>query len=78
MGVNPQKIDTLLALCSNSNQKAAKILWLLGCFLRNFDISWRFMGSGTFLKIIESSRDVVICRKTKFNAPIDTFFALPK
>ena len=24
MGVNPQKIDTLLALCANSNQKAAK------------------------------------------------------
>ena len=35
MGVNPQKIDTLLALCSNSNQKAAKILWLLLTFLED-------------------------------------------
>ena len=40
MGVNPQKIDTLLALCSNSNQKAAKILWLLGCFFEKF---WHFL-----------------------------------
>ena len=43
MSVNPQKIDTLLALCSDSDQKAAKILRLL-CFLMNFDTSWRCFG----------------------------------
>ena len=37
MSVNPQKIDTLLALCSNSDQKAAKILRLL-CFLMNLTL----------------------------------------
>ena len=70
MGVNPQKIDTLLALCANSNQKAAKN----SKAAMFFDKFWHFVKILRLYKqtvydlrslwIIESSRNVVICKKT--------------
>ena len=70
MGVNPQKIDTLLALCANSNQKAAKN----SKAAMLFDKFWHFVKILRLYKqtvydlrslwIIESSRNVVICKKT--------------
>ena len=66
MGVNPQKIDTLLALCANSNQKAAKN----SKAAMLFDKFWHFVKILRLYKqtvydlrslwIIESSRNVVI------------------